>query len=121
VVKKCLVSKAEQLDEECRRELGRSLHMAFFVWYPGGIMTAPCDEDIQKQCLAQSKGLESTPGAVGSCLQDIVSGGGRCWGPWVPSLLATDLATWRTTAFLAGIHEIWCEHCWLHSIHRLNR
>lgn len=81
VVKKCLVSKAEQLDEECRRELGRSLHMAFFVWYPGGIMTAPCDADIQKQCLSQSKGLESTPGAVGSCLQEIVSWGrgGACF------------------------------------------
>ena len=55
------------------QELGRAVHMAFFTWTPGAIITKDCDEDIQNYCLAARPNMASRPGAVGSCLANIVS------------------------------------------------
>lgn len=49
------------------------MHMAFFIWSPGSILTHPCDEDVAKQCLKARPNMDAVPGAVGSCLADIVS------------------------------------------------
>lgn len=56
------------------QELGRALHMAFFVWRPNALLTHDCDSDIEQQCIAKRPNMAKTPGAVGSCLADIVSG-----------------------------------------------
>lgn len=73
-VKKCMIANHAELSEDCQRELGRSMHMAFFVWQPQALLTAACDDDIQKLCLSKSKGMEVTPGAVAVCISEIVSG-----------------------------------------------
>lgn len=72
-VKKCMISKHTELSGSCQQELGRSLHMSFFVWQPEGVVTEPCDADIQKLCLSGDAGPEVTPGAVSVCLSEIVS------------------------------------------------
>lgn len=54
------------------QELGRALHMAFFVWQPDAILTSPCDNDIQSLCLVDRPNMAKTPGAVGACLTEIV-------------------------------------------------
>ncbi|WIA10933.1 hypothetical protein OEZ85_011098 [Tetradesmus obliquus] len=71
-VKKCMIANHAELSEDCQRELGRSMHMAFFVWQPQALLTAACDDDIQKLCLSKSKGMEVTPGAVAVCISEIV-------------------------------------------------
>lgn len=73
-VKKCLIASADDLSPSCKKELGRSMYMAFFVWQPQGLLTAPCDDDIQMFCLSRLQ--EVTPGAVQVCLSEIVS---VCW------------------------------------------
>jgi hypothetical protein len=72
-VKKCMVEQADRLSNSCRRELGRSMFMAFFVWQPQGVLTEPCDADIARLCLPGVQGSEVMPGAVVACLTDIVS------------------------------------------------
>jgi len=47
------VSKYEDLDSKCQKELGRAYHMAFFVWQPQAILTSDCDQDI-KVCLCHA-------------------------------------------------------------------
>lgn len=34
-VYKCLVRKAADITPGCAKELGRAVHMAFYVWQPG--------------------------------------------------------------------------------------
>lgn len=72
-VKKCMISHRTELLPGCQQELGRSLHMSFFVWQPKGIMTEPCDADVQKLCLSQAPDVKVAPGAVSNCLADVVS------------------------------------------------
>ncbi|KIZ01249.1 hypothetical protein MNEG_6714 [Monoraphidium neglectum] len=67
-VKKCLAKRAGDLADGCRRELARSLHMSFFVWWPKGAVTAACDEDVARLCLIGHPTLHQMPGAVGACL-----------------------------------------------------
>jgi hypothetical protein len=56
------------------QELGRALHMALYVWEPDGILTNACDNDIQSLCLEDRPNMARTPGAVNTCLKEIVSG-----------------------------------------------
>lgn len=76
LVYKCLVAAAGDLDAGCRRELGRALHMAFFIWIPGSVLTQPCDADIARVCLAQRPNMLHQPGQVGACVAGAVSGRG---------------------------------------------
>jgi Golgi apparatus protein 1 len=69
-----MIANHAELSDDCQRELGRSMHMAFFVWQPQALLTAPCDADIQQLCLSKSKGMEIMPGAVAACISEIVSG-----------------------------------------------
>jgi hypothetical protein len=55
--------------------------MAFFVWQPKGVVTAPCDTDIQRLCLSQVQDMAAMPGAVQLCLSDIVSHGATAAQP----------------------------------------
>lgn len=73
VVYKCLVRSYDDLDPGCKKELGRALHMAFFIWIPGGILTSSCDVDIAEACLKERPNMLHEPGAVGACLTDVVS------------------------------------------------
>ncbi|KAF8068299.1 GLG1 [Scenedesmus sp. PABB004] len=73
-VKRCLVAARDELAAGCRRELGRSIHMSLFVWQPKGPVTAPCDGDIARLCLAKAQGMEVAPGAVAVCLAELVEG-----------------------------------------------
>jgi Golgi apparatus protein 1 len=77
-VYKCLAAGADDLDAGCRKELGRAIHMAFFIWIPGGILTTQCDVDIAEVCLKARPNMLHQPGAVGTCLADTVSLG--CFG-----------------------------------------
>jgi hypothetical protein len=72
-VKQCLIAQADELSTGCRRELGRSLYMAFFIWQPQGMLTAPCDADVQRLCLSRVKEMAVMPGAVEVCISEIVS------------------------------------------------
>lgn len=63
----------------CKKELGRAVHMAFFIWSQGAILTSPCDQDVAALCLKQRPNMDAVPGAVGSCLADIVSGERGRW------------------------------------------
>lgn len=47
--------------------------MAFFTWQPQGLLTAPCDADVQRLCLSRVKEMAVMPGAVAVCLSEIVS------------------------------------------------
>lgn len=78
-VYRCLVHNYEDLNPGCKKELGRAVHMAFFIWAPGAIMTKDCDADVQNVCLKDRPNMDRMPGAVGSCLADVVSSeGGGC-------------------------------------------
>ncbi|KXZ55868.1 hypothetical protein GPECTOR_2g1419 [Gonium pectorale] len=68
LVYKCLASHYMDLDEGCQKELGRAVHMAFYVWSKGAILTADCDADVAQLCLESRPNMASTPGAVGQCL-----------------------------------------------------
>jgi Golgi apparatus protein 1 len=82
-VYRCLVHNHDDLDPACRKELARALHMALFIWAPGGLLTAPCDGDVAALCLAPRPSMDHAPGAVGACLGDIVSAAcARCVGVW---------------------------------------
>lgn len=65
---KCLANHYMDLDESCQKELGRAVHMAFFVWTEGAILTADCDVDVKELCLSVRPNMANTPGAVGQCL-----------------------------------------------------
>lgn len=39
MVYKCLVNKYESIAAGCQKELGRAMHMAFFAYQPGAILT----------------------------------------------------------------------------------
>lgn len=78
-VYQCLIKKYNDLDAGCQKELGRAVHMAFFVWAPGSVITQDCDDDIRLSCLGARPNMGKTPGAVGSCLASILEeqyGGG---------------------------------------------
>ncbi|KAJ9518654.1 hypothetical protein QJQ45_018663 [Haematococcus lacustris] len=64
----CLAHAYSDLDEGCQKELGRALHMAFYIWQPRATLTAACDVDVQQHCLADRPNMARTPGAVGTCL-----------------------------------------------------
>ncbi|EFJ50973.1 hypothetical protein VOLCADRAFT_103617 [Volvox carteri f. nagariensis] len=68
LVYKCLANHYMDLDEACQKELGRAVHMAFFVWTEGAILTSDCDEDVKALCLSARPSMAMTPGAVGQCL-----------------------------------------------------
>jgi Golgi apparatus protein 1 len=70
LVYKCLVAHADEVDASCRRELGRALHMAFFVWIPGSILTSPCDVDIAQVCLKERPNMLHQTGQIAQCLAD---------------------------------------------------
>jgi len=72
LVYKCLLHNTEDLDPGCKKELGRAVHMAFFIWTPGGILTSPCDVDAAEVCLKQRPNMDRTPGGVGKCLAEAV-------------------------------------------------
>lgn len=65
------------------QELGRALHMALYVWEPDGILTNACDNDIQSLCLKDRPNMARTPGAVNTCLKEIV---GDCFMVLVPCM-----------------------------------
>lgn len=71
-VYKCLMRGAESLGAGCRKELGRALHMAFFVFVPGGILTSACDADVADVCLKERPNLMRETGTVAACLADAV-------------------------------------------------
>lgn len=73
LVYKCLIARFGNLASGCQKEVGRAVHMAFFVWAPNAILTSDCDEDINRLCLSQRPNMDQRPGAVGSCLASIVS------------------------------------------------
>ncbi len=103
-MKKCLVAKAQDISAGCRRELGRSVHMALFMWQPQGVLTSVCDDDIKAHCLKSDSAMDQTPGAIGSCLANIVSGGGArgcCCRVW-PRLLLM-LLTLESVTLLAAV------------------
>jgi len=71
-VYKCLVRHYEDLDSKCQKEIGRAYHMAFFVWQPQAILTSDCDKDVQDHCLSVRPSMAATPGAVGTCVANIL-------------------------------------------------
>eukprot|EP00878_Enallax_costatus_P020866 GHUV01022075.1.p1 GENE.GHUV01022075.1~~GHUV01022075.1.p1 ORF type:complete len:715 (+),score=210.45 GHUV01022075.1:1362-3506(+) len=71
-VYRCLVHNHDDLDPGCKKELGRAVHMAFFIWSPGAILTRECDADITQVCLKNRPSMDRIPGAVGSCLADVL-------------------------------------------------
>jgi hypothetical protein len=73
--RRCLIHNHDDLDPGCKKELGRAVHMAFFIWSAGATLTAPCDDDVAALCLKARPNMDAVPGAVGSCLADIVSVG----------------------------------------------
>lgn len=78
-VYRCLIYHHDDLDPGCKKELGRAVHMAFFIWSPAAILTSTCDADVAMLCLKQRPNMDAVPGAVGSCLAEIVS----AWGGFV--------------------------------------
>eukprot|EP00775_Hariotina_reticulata_P012795 gene12795-12923_t len=66
----CLVRNYYDLDPGCEKELGRAVHMAFFIYSPNAILTHPCDTDIQEVCLRQRPNMYTEPGAIGTCLAE---------------------------------------------------
>lgn len=72
LVYKCMIGKYELLTAGCQKELGRAVHMAFFAWQRGAILTAECDDDIEKLCLIARPNMGTRPGAVGTCLAQLV-------------------------------------------------
>eukprot|EP00879_Flechtneria_rotunda_P002629 GHRR01002831.1.p1 GENE.GHRR01002831.1~~GHRR01002831.1.p1 ORF type:complete len:772 (+),score=213.92 GHRR01002831.1:193-2316(+) len=71
-VYRCLMHNYDDLDPGCKKELGRAVHMAFFIWTPAAIMTRECDTDVTSICLKQRPNMDRIPGAVGSCLADVL-------------------------------------------------
>ncbi|GLI58992.1 hypothetical protein VaNZ11_000814 [Volvox africanus] len=72
LVYKCMIKNYDSLSSGCQKEMGRAVHMAFFVWQPGAIITQECDDDINKLCLADRPNMASRPGAVGTCLATVL-------------------------------------------------
>ncbi|GBF99737.1 hypothetical protein Rsub_12450 [Raphidocelis subcapitata] len=72
LVYRCLIAQAETLQPGCRKELGRAVHMALFVWIPGSIITQPCDVDIASMCLKDRPNMLHDTGTVAKCLADTV-------------------------------------------------
>lgn len=105
-VYKCLVHHHDDLDPGCKKELGRAVHMAFFIWAPGAILTKECDSDINDVCLKSRPNMDRIPGAVGSCLADVVSAALISSGI-VLSHVAVNVL--NTSAFVAGECKV-CHH-----------
>ncbi|GFR44890.1 hypothetical protein Agub_g6234 [Astrephomene gubernaculifera] len=72
LVYQCMVKNFESLSNGCQKEVGRAVHMAFFVWAPAAIITHLCDDDINRLCLADRPNMASRPGAVGTCLATLL-------------------------------------------------
>ncbi len=72
-VYRCLVRNHQDVQPGCRRELGRAVHMAFFVWTPESVLTRDCDDDVRALCLKGRPNMDRMPGAIGTCLRDVVS------------------------------------------------
>ncbi|EFJ50582.1 hypothetical protein VOLCADRAFT_103797 [Volvox carteri f. nagariensis] len=72
LVYKCMIKNYEALSDGCQKEVGRAVHMAFFVWQRGAIITSECDDDIDKLCLADRPNMAARPGAVGTCLATLL-------------------------------------------------
>ncbi|KAG2452551.1 hypothetical protein HYH02_002788 [Chlamydomonas schloesseri] len=72
LVYKCMIKNFEMLSEGCAKEVGRAVHMAFFVWQPGAIITFDCDDDINRLCLSERPNMASRAGAVGTCLATLL-------------------------------------------------
>ncbi|KAG2498297.1 hypothetical protein HYH03_003558 [Edaphochlamys debaryana] len=77
LVYKCLAHHYMDVDEGCQKELGRAVHMAFYVWQPDAILTSECDADVKTLCLASRPNMASTPGAVGQCLASKLEEGSK--------------------------------------------
>lgn len=78
VVIKCMLRRFDDLSEGCQKELSRSVHMAFYVWAPKGLITGVCDDDIAKLCLKKDRDMAKRPGAVGDCIAQLVSADTGC-------------------------------------------
>jgi hypothetical protein len=72
LVYKCLLANIGSLAGGCRAELGRAVHMAFFVWIPGGLLTKPCDVDIAEICLKDRPNMLHETGTVSECMANAV-------------------------------------------------
>jgi Golgi apparatus protein 1 len=72
-VYQCLISNSEDLDPGCKKELGRAVHMAMFIWTSNQLLTSVCDDEVQNVCVAKRPSLPQTTGAVLNCLSDAVS------------------------------------------------
>mmetsp|Transcript_34914 Transcript_34914/g.77608 ORF Transcript_34914/g.77608 Transcript_34914/m.77608 type:complete len:994 (-) Transcript_34914:752-3733(-) len=90
LVYKCMVSKFGDLSSGCQKELGRAVHMAFFVWQPGAVLTADCDDDINRFCLSVRPNMAQRPGAVGSCLASILEKQDRSDRRMLPAVKSDD-------------------------------
>ena len=92
---KCMVTNYADLTSGCQKEVGRAVHMAFYVWQEGALITSDCDDDIKQYCLAVRPNMANRPGAVGSCLASIVSDGGAGvkTGPSCAYLLRVRIST----------------------------
>lgn len=91
LVYKCLIHQYDELDAGCQKELGRAMHMAFFVWSPGALLTSDCDEDVQALCLSRRPNMDKTPGAVGTCLATILDEMSDGPGPADPVATGADV------------------------------
>lgn len=49
------------------------MHMAFFAYQPGAVLTGECDADVKRMCLKHKPNMAKQPGMVGTCLAHIVS------------------------------------------------
>jgi Golgi apparatus protein 1 len=72
-VYQCLIANSEDLDPGCKKELGRAVHMAMFIWTSGQLLTTACDGEVQDVCVSKRPSLPQTTGAVLTCLNDAVS------------------------------------------------
>jgi Golgi apparatus protein 1 len=79
LVYRCLIGHADSLQPACRKELGRAVHMALYVWIPGSIITQRCDVDIANVCLKDRPNMLHDTGTISKCLADAVRLS-RGWG-----------------------------------------
>eukprot|EP00798_Chlamydomonas_sp_ICE-L_P010489 gene10489-8455_t len=75
VVYQCMIDSYSSLNGGCQRELGRAVHMAFFIWRDSteNILTSRCDADIKNICLTKRPNMANTLGAVGECLGNVAA------------------------------------------------
>jgi hypothetical protein len=98
------------------QELGRAIHMAFFTWSPNAVLSKDCDEDVTNYCLAARPNMASRPGAVGSCLANIVRVCTWFGGVSVVIMMGAgthmDGAGTCTTDLIVGVHAS-MHSCWV--------